>query len=50
MPEWSILKFSEVSLHMYKEMIYFINTTIIKININVRASMSINIHVIADQL
>ena len=35
------LKFSEVSLHMYKEMIYFINTTIIKIKINVRASMSL---------
>jgi len=49
MPECSILKFSEVSLHMYKEMIYFINITIIKININVRASMSLNIHVITDQ-
>ena len=31
MPEWSILKFSEVSLHMYKKMIRFINTTIIKL-------------------
>ena len=49
MPECSILKFSEVSLHMYKEMIYYINTTITKININVRASMSLNIHVITDQ-
>jgi len=49
MPECSILKFSEVSLHMYKEMIYYINTTITKININVPASMSLNIHVITDQ-
>jgi len=31
MPECSILKFSEVSLHMCKEMIYFINITIIKL-------------------
>ena len=34
---------------MYKQMIYFINTTIIKISINVRASMRLNIHVITDQ-
>jgi len=49
MPECSVLKFCEVSLHMCKEMIYFINITTIKININVRASMSLNIHVITDQ-
>ena len=49
MPECSILKFSEVSLHMCKEIIYFINITIIEININVRASMGLNIHVITDQ-
>ena len=49
MPECSVLKFSEVSLHMCKEIIYFINITIIEININVRASMGLNIHVITDQ-
>jgi len=49
MPECSILEFSEVSLHTFKQMLYFINITTIKININVRASTSLNIHVITDQ-
>jgi len=39
MPECSVLEFSEVSLHMCKEIMYFVNITIIEININVHASM-----------